>query len=378
MANKKLNKHLYQDGKSEIWYFQKKVKGLKKPYKFSLETNSVLEARKKRDEYLLDIAINGKITNREVPVENPEENKVFGEIAVEWSKIKYTKISKSTMEEYKKDMNAQVLPKFGNRPIASITSLDIERFISQLKCSGKRKINILTPLRDVMKFAKKHKMIDQNPMDDVDSIKKESSRKNPLNLDEIKIFLEAVPVYYKPLFMFLFFTGVRFGEASALKWKRVNLKEGRVHICKTLVRGEYKEPKTKSSVRFVKLSPMAIEALQLQKEHTLGKSEFVFLNMFGRNINPHSMNIHVFKPTLLKAGLSSDRSCKDTRSSYITDSLDNNERMGFVQQQVGHSTTKMIVEHYYNHIPAPDDGKGLEKAFADINVLDNSTLETSK
>ena len=57
----------------------------------------------------------------------------------------------------------------------------------------------------IEKFAKKHKMIDQNPMDDVDSIKKESSRKNPLNRDEIKIFLEAVPVYYKPLFMFLFF-----------------------------------------------------------------------------------------------------------------------------------------------------------------------------
>lgn len=165
MANKKLNKHLYQDSKSGIWYFQKKVKGLNKPYKFSLETTSVLEARRKRDEYLLDIAVNGKITDRDIPIENLEENKVFGEVAVEWSKIKYTKISKSTMEEYKKDMNAQVLPKFGNRPIASITSLDIERFISRLKCSGKRKINILTPFRDVMKFAKKHKMIDRSWMD---------------------------------------------------------------------------------------------------------------------------------------------------------------------------------------------------------------------
>ena len=122
-------------------------------------------------------------------------------------------------------------------------------------------------------------------MDDVDSIKKEITEKHPLNLDEIKTFLEAVPVYYKPLFMFLFFTGVRFGEASALKWKRINFKDGRVHICKTLVRGEYKEPKTKSSVRFVKLSPMAIKALQLQKEHTFGKSEFVFLNRFRRNIH---------------------------------------------------------------------------------------------
>ena len=378
MANKKLNKHLYQDSKSGIWYFQKKVKDLNKPYKFSLETASILEARRKRDEYLLDIAVNGKISDRDVPVENQEENKVFGEVAMKWSNIKYPKISKSTMQGYKKDMNARVLPKFGNRPISSITALDIEDFISELKCSGKRKINIMTPFREVMKFAKKHKMIDQNPMDNVDSIKKESSGKNPLSLNEIKIFLKAVPVYYKPLFMFLFFTGVRFGEAAALKWKRVNLKDCRVHICKTLVDGEYKEPKTESSIRDVKLSPIAIEALKMQKEHTFGKSEFVFLNTFGRNINSHSVNFHVFKPTLLKSGLSSGRSCKDTRSSYITNSLDNNERMGFVQKQVGHTTTKMIVEHYYNHIPAPDDGKGLEKAFSDTISMDDFTPETTK
>ena len=365
MAGKKLNKNLYQDSKSEIWYFQKKVRGINKPYKFSMETTSILEARRKRDEYILEIAVNGKITDRELPIENPEENKVFGEVAVDWAKIKYTKISKSTMEEYKKDMNARVLPEFGNRIIASITSLDIERFISQLKCSGKRKINIMTPFKDIMKFAKKHKFIEYNPMDDVDSIKKEAGDVNPLDLNEIRIFLQNVPVFYKPLFMFLFFTGVRFGEAAALKWKRVDLKDRKVNICKTLVRGEYKEPKTKSSIRIVKLSPVATKALKLQKEHTFGKSEFVFLNRFSRNIHQHSVNIHVFKPTLIKADLSLNRSCKDTRSSYITNSLDNNERMGFVQHQVGHSTTKMIVEHYYNHLPAPDDGKGLEKAFMD-------------
>ncbi len=122
-----------------------------------------------------------------------------------------------------------------------------EVFISKLKCSGKTKNNIITPFKDVMKFAKKHKLIEYNPFDDVDSIKLEASK-------------------------------------------------------------------------------------------------FVFLNKFGRHIHNHSVNIHVFKPTLEKAGLATNRSCKDTRASYITNSLDNNERMGFIQKQVGHSTTKMIVD----------------------------------
>ncbi len=75
------------------------------------------------------------------------------------------------------------------------------------------------------------------------------------------------------------------------------------------------------------------------------------------------MNNHIFKTTLIKADLATNRSCKDTRSSYITNSLDNKEHMRFVQKQAGHTTSKMIVDHYYRHIPAPDDGKGLEKAF---------------
>ena len=47
MANKKSNKNMYQDPASDVWYFQKKIRGLPKPYKFSLDTKSVTEFRKK-------------------------------------------------------------------------------------------------------------------------------------------------------------------------------------------------------------------------------------------------------------------------------------------------------------------------------------------
>jgi integrase len=57
------------------------------------------------------------------------------------------------------------------------------------------------------------------------------------------------------------------------------------------------------------------------------------------------------------------------RTSYITNALDRNERMSFIQKQVGHTTTRMIVDHYYRHVPAPDDGNRLEVAW-------NSTPKT--
>lgn len=376
MAKKKLNHHLYQDKVSGVWYFQKKVKGITRPYKPSLETTSVVEARRKRDNYLKEIELHGQILKPEIAL---SEAMPFGEVVIKWSEIKKTRVEETTFDNYRKIMNAHVLPAFGNRLIDTITSLDIEIFISKLRCKGKTKQNILTPFRDVMKFAKKHKIIETNPFIDVDPIRKtksaKSEEKRPLILLEIKKFFQYLDDFWLPLFIFLFFTGTRIAEAAGLKWKRVDLVNGVVKIRKVLVfvRGKqiYKKTKTESSIRDIKLPKVVIEALREQRKRTWkgNGDNFVFLNKIGGNIHRHTLNNGVVRPTLKKAGISSNISIKDTRATYITNSLDENERMSFIQKQVGHTTTRMIVDHYYRYVPASDDGKRLEDAWNSTSIL---------
>lgn len=383
MAKKnKLNHHLYQDKVSGVWYFQKKGRGMAKPYKFSLETTSVVEARRKRDKYLKEIELHGQILQPEI---STSEAMLFGEVVVKWSEIAKTRIEETTYDNYRKIMNAHILPSFGNWHIDSITGLDIEVFISKLKCESKTQQNILTPFRNVIKFAKKHKIIQTNPFDDVEPIKKtKSKKKRSLTLDDIKTFLANLDEFWKPLFIFLFFTGARIAEAAGLKWKRVDLVNGVVMIRKTFVylRGKkiYKRPKTESSIRNIKLPKIVIEALREQRKRTWkgDGDNFVFLNKIGGNIHRHTLNNGVVGPTLRKAGISSNISIKDTRAIYITNSLDENERMSFIQRQVGHTTTRMIVDHYYRYVPAPDDGKRLEDAWNSTSILpeqDDANLE---
>lgn len=375
MAAKKNDHHMYKDDKSGIWYFQKKVKGVSKAYKFSLETTSVVEARRKRDEYLKQIDIHGYIPSAEV--NDISGAKVFGEVALKWAEIIKNRIEETTFHNYSKDMNAHILPEFGNKLIDAITSLDIETFISRLKCGSKTKINILTPFRLVMRFAKKHKIIHQNPFDDVSPIKKDKGKqKNSLNIDEINKFIDALDDFWKPLFILLFFSGIRIGEASGLKWKRVCFQEGIIKIERNLARVKggkiiYKKPKTDASTRNVKLPGFVIEALREQRKRTWrGNGEnFVFLNRENRPVHQHTLNHIVVYPTLKKIGFHKNFSVKDTRASYITNSLDQNERMSFIQAQVGHTTTRMIVDHYYRHKPAPDDGTQLEKAWNSTRIL---------
>jgi integrase len=71
-------------------------------------------------------------------------------------------------------------------------------------------------------------------------------------------------------------------------------------------------------------------------------------------------NQGVGNPTLKKLGITTLINFKDTRASFITNAMDNNERMSYIQKQVGHTTTRMVVDHYYRHVPAPMMGPNLK------------------
>jgi integrase len=375
---KKLNQHIYQDTASGVWYFQKKARGVTKPYKFSLETKSVVEARRKRDDYLKQIDLHGRIIKEESAPAS--ESFPFGEVAKKWAEIVKPYLAETTFEKYRAVMNSYVLPHFGNKTADSITGLDIETFVSALKCGGKTKQNILTPFRLVMKFAKRHKLIESNPFVDVEPIRKtKSERKRPLNVEEISRFIDTLDDFWRPLFIFLFFTGVRIAEATALKWKRVDFRNRTVQIHRNLVRGKggktiYKKTKTESSTREIEVLGFVLEALREQRKRTWkGDGEgFVFLNKAGRPIHRHTLNNTVIKPVLEKIGVATPISVKDTRASFITNALNENERMSFIQKQVGHTTTRMIVDHYYRHVPAPSDGARLERAWNSTRILPES------
>jgi integrase len=125
------------------------------------------------------------------------------------------------------------------------------------------------------------------------------------------------------------------------------------------------QKKTDGSHREVRIPQPVVDALSEQKKRTYkaNPENFVFLNKLGQNIHRHTLNKNVIKPTLKKAGLAQNRSIKDTRASYITNCVDNGERMSFIIRQVGHTNTNMLVKHYYRWMEAPNDGDKLVEAW---------------
>jgi integrase len=104
--------------------------------------------------------------------------------------------------------------------------------------------------------------------------------------------------------------------------------------------------------------PPVVKAMKDQKKNTFGKSEYVFLNQYGRPLLPDSMNQYIWKTTLKKSKLA-DRRMYETRHTFATLMLDAGELPGWVQRMMGHETLQMIHERYYSYIKnyQRDDGK---------------------
>ena len=59
-----------------------------------------------------------------------------------------------------------------------------------------------------------------------------------------------------------------------------------------------------------------------------------------------------------------------TRHTFATLALSAGEAIGWVSKQMGHSNTKMIIEHYYRFIPnlTRQDGSAFDKAAAQFGL----------
>ncbi|WP_163336117.1 site-specific integrase [Desulfopila sp. IMCC35008] len=352
MAKKSKNHHLEQRG--DNWSLVAMVSG--KRLKKALST-SVTEARRMRDQYLKEIAVYGEIRSIKPVVDAGKDKVLFGKVAVKWVKTRDKWIKSSTLKDYKSAMNTYILPHFGNTPISDITFIDIEEFMAELTCTAKRVNNVLVPMRAIMRFAQRAELIEKNPMDLVANLKTDKPDISPLSMDEVNLFLNVVHQYYRDFFTVAFFTGMRFGEMAALKWDNVSFKLGIIKVKETRVRGEEGRPKTNGSIRDIKMVPPVIDALTNLRAKKKGNSPYVFVNKNNKPLLPNSINYHVWKPGLRKAGLK-PRSLYQTRHTFATLMLDAGELPGWVQKMMGHESLKMILEKYYSYIQnyQRDDG----------------------
>lgn len=275
----------------------------------------------------------------------------------------------ATYEAYAYIINLHLKPFFHNIPIATIDNLMLEELIKKLPFTRKRVSCILRPLRPIFKRAKKHSLIKFNPLDDIDkdvyltnTIGSDYAAK-PFSLDEIQKILENCRHdSIRNLAKFGFWTGMRIGEIFALKWSDIDFNRELISITKaSSTHGLIKQPKTKSGIRDLEMTPQAKEALQAQFKITGNDSDGIIFKTPVQNrpwIKPSAFREY-WKEALVKAGVEY-RNPYQMRHTFISYMLSIGNSPMILYMMVGHSNPTIMYNKYARFIQQSGGGKLLK------------------
>jgi len=149
---------------------------------------------------------------------------------------------------------------------------------------------------------------------------------------------------------------------------------GTLQVWRTLTRTGGKHtiagPKTKKSRRTVRLTAVAIAALQgylkrqIEKMHRLGSlykpGGLVFANEIGVFVNPSNLRNHSFARLLMRAQISAAACYHDLRHACATLLLPRNVTPKIVSEMLGHAKIAITLDTY-SHV-VPDVQEKTEKA----------------
>ena len=262
-------------------------------------------------------------------------------------------LADSTYRNYECRTYAHLVPVFGRTTLAELTANDVRKWMQTVGLTAKSINNILIPLREVYSEAYQRELIDKNPLDRVASLPVTRAEPDPLSEAEIAAVLsEIAKISNSALqyFRFAFGTGLRTSELLALEWSDIDLVKRQVHVCKAVVDGRRKNPKTTRSNRSVDLQPLAALAIsELSVPRDLSRRLFVDDRTGKPWRGDQSLRKGIWYPALQAAGVRL-RTAYQTRHTYASHLLSGGANPLYVAQQMGHRDWGMIRMVYGRYI----------------------------
>jgi integrase len=254
-------------------------------------------------------------TMAELPTKNAAESKLsellkkstpsmemsFQELAERWREAEGPTMKTSTFQHYENALRAYVVPFFGKENITVINRERVQRFLAEqatnYSLSSLRSMRVVLSL--VLGWAVANGWLERNPCAGVKLPQKAHGKKvtrNVLTPEQVTALAGKLPEPYSTLMLFLTATGLRIGEAIAVKWSDF---EGNVlKISRRIYDGDVDAVKTKGSIR-----KLPIEPLLMSRMRQLGDGDWVFRSRGGSPVNPGNALRRYIRPAAAELGI---------------------------------------------------------------------------
>jgi integrase len=303
-------------------------------------------------------------------IEEAKPVPTFAEYADSWIKTTVPATCEpTTLKSYQDILRLHVMPVFGDFKITDITRGTVKDFLMGKMNDGYAKSTVThmkNAVSGILNKALDDEIILANPAHNLGKnfLKGNGNTEeiNPLLREELKLLLDTAqrefPEHHT-LILLLARTGMRVGEALALKWGDLDFQARSIHVKRGLARGKISTPKSGKSRR-VDMSLQLKEAL-LDHQYKL-RSEYLFTNSKGGFIDLNNWRRRVFWKVLAKAGMRRV-TIKDLRHTYATLRVSKGDNIQDVSNQLGHHSVKLTLDVYSHWMPG--------KKKSEVDALDD-------
>lgn len=270
-------------------------------------------------------------------------------------------IKESTYEQKMRNLRLYILPYFEDVTIDSIRQMDLTCWVYELSQKKTPKgnplknstiNNAIALFREVFAFAKRNFGLRENPAEDVEKLKVQSEPVLKIwTKEQFDIFYANLDrELHRTLFNLLWWSGLRVGEALALL--KTDIHDDYISVTKTFRRvhgvDRFTTPKTKSSVRKVKVPPFIITQLQnyIARLYSFKDND----RIFPLTISSASSVLYYHEK---KLGLPTI-SLHCLRHSYASMLLHATGDVTVVASQLGHANPEITLRVYSHMLPDAD------------------------
>ena len=277
----------------------------------------------------------------------------------------------STLRDYRSNLEAHLLPAFGDQALESITGASIEAWRASLTgLSPRTKNKLLVVMHGVFRRAQHVWGMPSNPVAAVEKHRQRSSGDiDVFSPEEVLALVRAAASEQDAaIYLVAAFTGLRRGELLALRWRDVDFAGSVIRVRSSYAAGHLTTPKS-GKVRSVPMAPGVAEALARlgQRHDWVGDDDLVFPGETGSYLDGSALRRR-YGTALARAGLRPLR-FHDLRHTFGTRMIAKAD-IRRVQEWMGHADVQTTMR-YLHYAPREGDAALVAEAFA-VDVPSNA------
>ncbi len=283
---------------------------------------------------------------------------MFGDYLDQWLVSIQDTVGLRTYQRSEETVRLHIKPKLARVRLDKLTALQLDTLYREKLKSGlsPRSVQIIhATVHKALKQAYRWRMVRTNVAGHATPPRATSKEMQPLTRNQVQILLRTARRTQPKLYALVAIastTGARLGEILALQRSDVDQDAGTIRINKSVHNGRVTVPKTNASNRTIRLSRVALEALEAHLKEYAG-DVWLFQSPVKPDMSIHRSTLHVnyWKPLLRSAGLPIETRMHDLRHTAASLLLGEGVPIPVVSQLLGHRDSSITLKVYAHLLP---------------------------